>query len=468
MKKLLLSIAGLVLAINVLNAQTTDQKFSVGLHTGLVDYNGELNRQWYNTDKAYRAQFGLSAAYSINPYFNVAIEGSKGSIGYHVPQGGGFRADLLQGNVQLRFKFNNGRILKENCWFQPYVFAGLGIANFKAVKGDTAGQYVVEGNDLTKNLGGGFTIKVSQNIGLNFNTIFTTLSSDRRDGVSLVFNDQYMIHSAGVVYNFGKPKDSDKDGVTDANDKCPDTPIGVKVDKYGCPLDTDKDGIPDYQDECPEQAGPAETKGCPDTDGDGVPDKDDECPDQAGPAETKGCPDTDGDGVPDKDDKCPNEAGTKAMKGCPDRDGDGVADYEDECPDVAGTIANKGCPEEKPKNAISPELEALLKKDVQFQTAEYVLSKSYKQHLDDIAAKLLADPAVKLTLSGHADSRGDKAFNQPLSKNRATAVKNYLVKKGVSEDRITTEWFGEDRPKAPNSTPEGLAINRRVEFKATK
>ena len=467
MKKLLLSIAALVLAMNVLNAQTSDQKFTVGLHTGLVDYNGELNRQWYNTDKAYRAQFGLSAAYSLNPYFNLAIEGSKGSIGFHVPQAGGFRADLIQGNLQLRFKFNNGRILKENLWFQPYIFAGLGIANFKAVKGDSANQYVVPGNDLTKNLGAGFTIKLTHNIGLNFNTIFTSLSSDRRDGVSLVFNDQYMVHSAGVVYNFGKPKDSDKDGVTDPNDKCPDTPAGVKVDSYGCPLDTDKDGVPDYQDECPEVAGSVATKGCPDTDGDGVIDSEDECPDQAGPVETKGCPDADGDGVPDKDDKCPNVKGTKAMRGCPDTDGDGVADDEDNCPEVAGTIANKGCPEVK-KEGISSRLEELLKTDAQFQTAEYVLTKKYKLHLDEIAKEMLADPAVKLTVSGHADSRGDKAFNQPLSENRAKAVKNYLVKKGVSEDRITAEWFGEDRPKAPNNTFEGLAINRRVEFRATK
>lgn len=466
MKKLLLSITVFVLGMNALNAQTKDQRFSVGIHTGVVDYNGELDRRWLNTDKAYRAQFGLSASYCLNSYFNLALEASKGSIGYHLPVNG-FRADLTQGNLQLRFKFHNGQIMKEDARVQPYMYAGIGFGMFKS-QDDDSSKYVVEGTDFNKLLGAGVTVKLHQNVGLNLNAAYTFMGSDKRDGVSLVFNDQYMIYSAGVVFNFGKAKDSDGDGVTDANDKCPDTPAGVKVDKYGCPLDTDKDGVPDYQDECPEVAGPKETKGCPDKDGDGIADKDDECPDEAGPAETKGCPDRDGDGVPDKDDKCPDVKGTKAMNGCPDSDGDGVPDNIDECPNEPGTLANKGCPEKKVDNTIDQGLLDLLKTDVQFQTAEYALRKSFKDHLDKIAEKMIADPSVNLTLSGHADSRGDKAFNQPLSKNRATAVKNYLVKKGVSENRITVEWFGEDRPKATNTTPEGLAINRRVEFKASK
>jgi OOP family OmpA-OmpF porin len=113
-------------------------------------------------------------------------------------------------------------------------------------------------------------------------------------------------------------------------------------------------------------------------------------------------------------------------------------------------------------------LEKLGRTDAQFQSAEFALRKKYKEHLDQIAVELLADPAVKVTLSGFADSKGDKAFNMPLSQKRAEAVKNYLVKKGVDKDRITVLFFGEDSPKASNNTPEGLAANRRVEFKFTK
>lgn len=468
MKKLLLSFTAFVLGINVLSAQTQDQKFSVGLHAGVVNYNGELSRIWLNTDKAYRAQFGISAAYNLNAYFNLAFDASKGSIGYHVPEMGGFRADLTQGNLQLRFKINNGRMLKEDCRFQPYVFGGFGFAMFKA-KDDDSSKLVVEGTDFTKNIGLGFTVKVTENIGLNFNTLYTTLSSDRRDQQSLAFNDQYLINSVGVVYNFGKRKDTDGDGVTDANDKCPETPAGVQVDKNGCPLDSDKDGVADFQDECPEVAGTKETKGCPDADKDGVADGDDQCPDEAGPAATGGCPDKDGDGVADKDDKCPEVKGTKAMKGCPDADGDGVAEFEDGCPEVAGTIANKGCPElAPPLPSISANLENLGRTDAQFQSSEFALRKKYKDHLDLIAAELMSDPAVKVTLSGYADSKGDKAFNMPLSQKRAEAVKNYLVKKGVDKERITVMFFGEDNPKGSSNTAEGLAMNRRVEFKFSK
>jgi OOP family OmpA-OmpF porin len=71
---------------------------------------------------------------------------------------------------------------------------------------------------------------------------------------------------AGVaVDKDGCPLDSDKDGVPDYLDKCPDTPADVAVDKDGCPLDSDKDGVPDYLDKCPDTpAGVAVDKeGCP-------------------------------------------------------------------------------------------------------------------------------------------------------------------------------------------------------------
>jgi len=57
--------------------------------------------------------------------------------------------------------------------------------------------------------------------------------------------------------------DADGDGVTDKNDRCPDTPKGVAVDADGCPLDQDKDGVIDAEDECPTIAGPKDNNGCP-------------------------------------------------------------------------------------------------------------------------------------------------------------------------------------------------------------
>ena len=148
----------------------------------------------------------------------------------------------------------------------------------------------------------------------------------------------------GLNFVFGKIvlKDSDKDGIPDKNDNCPDQP-GLKVFN-GCP-DTDKDGIMDKEDACPDLAGTAEFKGCPDTDKDGIPDNLDECPDNAGLKEFGGCPDRDKDGIPDLKDACPDTAGTVEMKGCPDRDGDKIIDSKDKCPDQAGTLEMEGCPD---------------------------------------------------------------------------------------------------------------------------
>ena len=158
-------------------------------------------------------------------------------------------------------------------------------------------------------------------------------------------------------------KDSDKDGVWDKIDMCPNTPRGVAVDSVGCPLDEDHDGVPDYLDHCPSTPAAAigfvDSVGCPlDSDGDGVPDYLDECantPVEAyGLIDSVGCPlDTDGDGVPDYLDECPGtpEAawGKVDAKGCPiDTDGDGVPDYLDQCPgtpaEAYGQVDTVGCP----------------------------------------------------------------------------------------------------------------------------
>jgi len=167
--------------------------------------------------------------------------------------------------------------------------------------------------------------------------------------------------SFGGSFVLGKPRDSDRDGVVNRRDKCPDTPFGVKVDKKGCPIDTDGDGVPDYLDKCPdtpkEATGAVDATGCPtDTDGDGVPDYLDKCPDTPteaiGFVDKNGCViDTDQDGVPDYLDKCADTpAGMKVDSvGCPmDEDGDGVADYLDKCPNTPslakGMVDKNGCP----------------------------------------------------------------------------------------------------------------------------
>jgi len=74
-------------------------------------------------------------------------------------------------------------------------------------------------------------------------------------------------------------------------------------------------------------------------------------------------------------------------------------------------------------------------------------------------------PALKVDLSGNTDWIGTEGYNQALSERRADSVKQYLTRKGVAADRITTHAYGETKPVATNDTAEGRALNRRVEIK---
>lgn len=266
---------------------------------------------------------------------------------------------------------------------------------------------------------------------------------------------------------FYHDKDSDGDGVPDGRDKCIHTPKGEKVTPFGCPFDIDFDGSYDYEDSCVNDPGPKANLGCPwgDRDNDGFKDNEDKCPYVAGIKKFKGCPDTDGDGIEDSNDECPNERGPESRRGCPppfiDTDGDGINDYDDLCPKVKGLPANKGCPEIKKE-----EMEALRKafENLLFETGKDVIKTSSFASLDDLAKVMRNNPKSNLYLEGHTDDVGDDNANMELSENRARAVKNYLINKGVDEFRVRIAWFGETKPKADNLTEEGRTKNRRVEM----
>ena len=487
MKKLITCFSLLFLSAGAVFGQTSDQKIGLTAHVGLSDYYGDWNKAFFNTDKAFRTQVGLTGMYYLNSIFNVGATINYGSFGYHLPKDDGFNSNLFTANAILRMKFNNGMILKEDSRFRPYIFVGGGIANYANPTDFTTTN---PGLDFSGNAGLGMDVMLTDNIGLNYNLNYGYTFGDDKDLLSDIQagHDQYMIHSLGVVYLFGKMVDTDGDGVSDKKDKCPDTPKEAKVDEMGCALDSDGDGIPDYKDECPDVKGLENFKGCPDTDGDGIQDSEDDCPTEKGEASANGCPDADGDGITDKEDACPKEAGIEAFKGCPDTDGDGIQDSEDDCPNVKGTSQFKGCPDTDgdgiidkvdkcptiagvPSNSGCPEIKEETKeifrqalKGIQFESGRDVIKKKSYGILNNVAGIMNDNPSYKLVIDGHTDSQGDDAKNLTLSEKRALAVKNYLIKKGVDGARLTHHGFGETKPKATNDTGAGRAENRRVEF----
>lgn len=106
--------------------------------------------------------------------------------------------------------------------------------------------------------------------------------------------------------------------------------------------------------------------------------------------------------------------------------------------------------------------------DVHFAFDKYNLTEYAQASLDsDVTTinKLSGSyPSLKVDVSGHTDWIGTDAYNQALSERRATAVKDYLVRKGIDAGRIRTYAYGESQPVAPNTTAEGRALNRRAEI----
>jgi outer membrane protein OmpA-like peptidoglycan-associated protein len=481
MKKILL-LGFFFAMILAAKAQTEEKKWNIGLHGGIIQYNGDLGRDWYKTDKTMYGFGGVSVSRYLWKYMDLNFLFTRGTLGYDSGVTG-YKSDFSAASLNLRFN-----LIGPEYAVRPYVFGGIGAVlfdnqlNFHKEKIDSA----------LPTAGGGINFRLSPVISLNLQETFMFTNNDSRDGIESGANDDYLTHMVGLTFNLGNSPDTDKDGVSDKKDNCPDTPGGVAVDKMGCPLDRDADGVADYLDNCPDTAGSKTLNGCPDKDNDGVEDSKDRCPDQAGPSTLKGCPDADQDGVADIDDqcantkigtrvdtkgcsidsdndgvmddvdRCPNVAGVIALNGCPDSDADGIADLDDKCPNAKGTLENKGCPEIAKADVVRI---TYIGSKIFFDNNSDKLKVASLSQLDELAKILYKYEGASLTIAGHTDSVGADNFNLNLSQKRAESVRQYLIGKGIPVARLTSVGYGETQPVADNKTALGRAKNRRVELK---
>ena len=298
--------------------------------------------------------------------------------------------------------------------FAPYVMFGIG---YLGVDYETSGDE----NRATGSLGLGFNWRMGQS---NF-----SIRGEYRARLAYEKNDNLLdnISMIGVQFNFGgdKPEpagplntDSDGDGVSerdgdgdgdrigDKTDQCPNTPMGVPVDRVGCSLDSDGDGVTTDKDRCPGSriGAVVDMYGC--------------------------ARDDDGDGVPNHLDRCPNtKAGVRTdFNGCEFKD----------------IIRLPG---------------------VNFETGIDRLLLGTESILVNAAATLKKHSDLQIEVAGHTDSVGQGDANYGLSERRAKTVRDYLIRYGVAADRLTARGYGESQPISDNDTAQGRAANRRVELR---
>ena len=105
---------------------------------------------------------------------------------------------------------------------------------------------------------------------------------------------------------------------------------------------------------------------------------------------------------------------------------------------------------------------------VHFEVGQATIQPQSQSLLDDIAEVMKSFPTWRLEIVGHTDAAGDPAQNELLSRARADAVMAALVQRGIAEGRLVPQGMGEAQPVASNDTPEGRALNRRVELVRTR
>jgi len=189
-----------------------------------------------------------------------------------------------------------------------------------------------------------------------------------------------------------------------------------------------------------------------------------------------GCPDpdNDNDGILDTDDLCPNDPEDRDnfqdQDGCPDPDNDAdrILDHDDSCPNEPetynGTEDEDGCPDTG--SVIIEENSIVILEKIYFETDSAEIQSRSFPIIDAVAATLVGNPHITLVeIQGHADERSSDEYNIRLTRDRAAAVLEALVQRGVARERLRSAGYGERCPVDPRHTQDAWERNRRVEFK---
>lgn len=340
----------------------------------------------------------------------------------------------------------------ESDWWNPYLYAGFGLLNYRV----TARPADVSPNPVDES---GATGVIPTGIGAEIR-LPGHISLDLSGGVNYSLTDNlnyYKVgdpndayYTAGLALIFGgsdENADDDHDGLTNKEEKQLGTDPKIR--------DTDGDGLTDGEEFYSNHTDPLKQ----DTDGDGLKDGVEVMRTGTNPTNV----DTDGDGLSDGDEVL--KYTTDPLKA--DTDGGSVNDKVEVARgtnplDPADDVPKK---EEVKKEEVKVEpgksivLEGIVfelnKADI-LPESETILTQAYNT--------LEQNPEVTVEIRGYTDNSGTRKRNMKLSQARADAVRDFLVKRGIKQERITAKGYGPDSPVASNDTDEGRRKNRRVGF----
>jgi len=347
----------------------------------------------------------------------------------------------------------------------PYFYLGAGLLNLSADKLPiSVTPEKLDDSDWSAQFpfGIGTEIKLSDEFLLDLSVGASYTTTENLNSYKITdFNDAWINGGIGLIYA-GENLNSDKDG--DGLTKREELELGTDPDNP----DSDGDGLNDGDEMKKYNTDPKNA----DSDNDGLKDGEEILKYKTNPGKV----DTDEDGLNDYDELMKHKTDPLNPDSDGLNDGEEVMKYKTD-PLKADTdggtvldgkeVANGTNPldpsDDVPKAAVEKELSF---DNVHFAFDKFNLTKDAQKTLDAIYDELSKYSESKIFLSGHADAIGTEEYNMKLSENRANAIKNYLVKKGLNENLLNVEWFGESKPVAPNETDEGRAKNRRGEIKA--
>jgi OOP family OmpA-OmpF porin len=434
---LILSLVGLSgsLFAQDMNSDTTkrfDKKdfrtWSIGLNGGMLThytpFNNRLNGDFLTPQESWG--YGGYIKKQIVPGFGIQADFLAGKVK-------GFRSNALpspsaaQDNsgfetridwsaaVSANFTLANLSLNQKRNFLSPYLTAGAGYMSSSAnVYNTPAGASTNYNENWFIPVGAGFKLGVSKGVNIDLGYTVNFMKTDNFDGVRSGVNDKFTYAHAGVEIALGKKGTSQLQNYS---------PIAAMREESA--------------------AESAELRRALSTS------EQNRMRDQEQYAKDMG--DDDMDGVANKFDKCPGTAANTVVDGagCP---------LKTPKPVVRDVVREKVIVTEADRKVVG---EAI--RNLEFDLGKATIKARSYETLNRVA-RLLVEKNFSLKLAGHTDNTGSMALNLRLSKDRAEAVKAYLVSQGANPSVIEATGYGPNQPIATNKTAAGRQQNRRVEF----